>query len=104
SFVPGYWNNQARSASRLGLFQHLEIFPMTATIPGGSNAYIPSHEASGKLVVDFSRNPSKFALAKYAQIVPVTEQLGYYLEMTVEEAARVLDDDGFDVDWPDGNY
>lgn len=75
---------------------------MAATYPGGSNTYIPSHEASGAMVVDYSRNPSKFALAKYAQIVPTEKQVGLYLEMTVEEAGRVLDEDDRDSDWPDG--
>ena len=45
---------------------------MAATFPGGSNTYVPSHEATNNLVVDFSRNPSSFSLAKWAQIVPMS--------------------------------
>lgn len=75
---------------------------MAATFPGGANTYVPSHEASNSLVVDFSRNPEKFPIAKYAQIVPVDKQVGYYLEMTVEEAGRVLDSEGANYNWPDG--
>ncbi|MEM6798545.1 MAG: hypothetical protein AAF589_03440 [Planctomycetota bacterium] len=74
---------------------------MPAVQPGPTNTYAPSHEASGKLVVDFSRNPSKFAFAKYCQIVPVKKVYGYYLEMTVEEAGRILNSDGRDFLWPD---
>lgn len=75
---------------------------MAATFPQGANTYVPSHEASGSLVVDFSRNPSTFKLAEWAQYVPVDKQVGYYLEMTVEEAARVLESDGDNYNWPDG--
>lgn len=74
---------------------------MPAVQPGASNTFIPNHEASGKLVVDFSRNPNKFAASKYCQIVPVDKVAGYYLEMSVEEAGRVLNDDLRDFEWPD---
>lgn len=76
---------------------------MPATYVGANNTFVPNHEASGKMVVDFSRNPNKFALNRYAQIVPVNQPIGYYLEMTVEEAGRILNTDGRDFAWPDGN-
>lgn len=75
---------------------------MTMTVPQGSNTYVPNHEASGKLVVGFSRNPAKFKVAKYAHITPVTQQVGFYLNIGREVAARVLDNDAKNFDWPDG--
>lgn len=76
---------------------------MAATFPAQNNAYVPSHEATGKLVVDFARNPNKFALLKYVQVVPCDKSMGYYLEMTVEEAGRILNTNLSDLIWPDGN-
>lgn len=74
---------------------------MTAVYPGGgTNTYVPSTEATQNLIVDFSRNPDSFALNQYVQIVPVTKDVGYYTEMTVEEAGRVFDTD--DDLWADG--
>lgn len=77
---------------------------MVATVqfPASHNVFVQDHEASGKLVVDFSRNPSEFAVAKYTQIAPVKAVAGYYMEMTVEEAGRILNADLADFAWPDG--
>lgn len=71
--------------------------------PGANNTFIPDHEASGKMVVDFSRNIKDFALNKYAQLVPSDKSIGYWLQMTVEEAGRILNTDASDLVWPDGN-
>lgn len=78
---------------------------MVAQFPASQNVFVRNHEASGKLIVDFSRNPSKFAIARYAQIVPVKndQPAGYYLEMTVEEAGRILSTDGAQFAWPDNS-
>lgn len=76
---------------------------MPATYPGANNVFVPDHEATGKMVVDFSRNPNKFPVNRYCQIVPVKKSVGYYLEMTVEEAGRILNTDLSDLVWPDGN-
>lgn len=73
------------------------------TFPAANTGYVPNHEASGKLVVDFSRNPKKFAVNRYAQVVPVEQDIGYYLNMTIEEAGRILNSDLSDFVWPDGN-
>lgn len=75
---------------------------MPAVFPGAYNTFVPSHEASGKLVVDYSRDIKKFAVNKYTQLVPVEEILGWYLEMTVEEAGRILQTDLSNFEWPDG--
>lgn len=76
---------------------------MGAVLPGANTSYVPDHEATGKMVVDFSRNPNKFPLNRYCQIVPVKKPVGLYLKMTVEEAGRILNSDLSDLIWPDGN-
>jgi hypothetical protein len=75
---------------------------MTAVLPGGNNTFVPSHEASGKLVVDFSRNVKKFAVNQYTKIVTAPQSIGYYLKSTIDEAGRILDDDVLDALWNDG--
>lgn len=74
-----------------------------AGYPSSGNTFIPSHEASGSMMVEFSRNPADFALNKYVRIVPVTRDQGYYLEITAEQAARMTDSSGRDRDWHDGH-
>lgn len=69
------------------------------TAPFQSNTYVP--EVTDKLVVSFSRNPSKFPLNQYVQIVPVDLQVGLYLRMDREEAGRLKTTDGKEFDWPD---
>lgn len=75
---------------------------MAAQYPGAQNTFVPSHEASNSLVVNFSRDASKFAVNKYTQITPVKQVMGYYLKMTIEQAGRILNTDLKDFIWPDG--
>ena len=77
---------------------------MTASYPAVKNVFIPSHEASGSMVVDFSRNVSSFAINQYAQIVPTKDNriAGYFLRMTIEQAGRIVNEDLNDFHWPDG--
>ena len=74
---------------------------MPTSVPGPYNTFIPSHEATNNLVVDFSRNPNDFPLADYIQYVPVEKTEGRYIEMTVEVAGRLLSDAGQNWAWPD---
>jgi hypothetical protein len=77
---------------------------MAAAFPSGYNTFVPSFDASGKLVVAFSRNPKDFALNQYVTITPVKKSAGYYLRVTAEMAARVLNSATLaDFVWPDGN-
>ena len=76
---------------------------MAAAYPSSSNVYIPSFEASGQLVVSFSRNPKDFALNQYVTIVPVKKGSGYYLRLTAEQAARIVNAAGSEFVWPDGS-
>lgn len=55
----------------------------------GMNLFIPSHEASGKLIVAFSRNQNDFPLNQYATIAPTKQRIGYYLEIDPAVAARL---------------
>ena len=73
---------------------------MVATHPGGYNTFVPNHGASGQLVVDFSRNITKFPLNEYCKLIPTKEMIGYYMEMTVEEAGRLVGGDSAHA-WPD---
>lgn len=75
---------------------------MVAVFPSGSNTFVKDHEGSGRLVIDFSRNPKDFPVNQYAQVTPVKKTAGYYLEMTVEEAGRLLSTDGAEFRWADG--
>lgn len=75
---------------------------MAAGYPAPQAVYIPSHEASGSLVIEFSRNPTKFSLNQYVKLVPVQRDVGYYLRITAEEAARVLDSTDTRTIWADG--
>ena len=74
----------------------------TAAYPGGTNTYVKNHEATGSLVTSFSRNPSDFPLARYTQIRPVTQDAGYYLRITAENAARIVGMKLNEFVWPDG--
>lgn len=73
----------------------------TPVLPGGSNTYVKDFRSSGKLQVSFSRNPNKFALANYAQIVPVERDAGFYLNINVEQAGRIVSTDLSEFRWPD---
>jgi hypothetical protein len=70
--------------------------------PGGQNTWVPSHDISNKLVIDYSRNPKKFALNQYVQIQPVEKIKGLYLSMTVEERGRVMSTNAAEYDFDDG--
>src|SRR5690606_18143076 len=70
--------------------------------PSAYNTFIRDHDASNKMVIDFARNPNKFAVNKYIQIIPVKKVAGYYLEMTIEEAGRIQHTDLRNFVWYDG--
>lgn len=74
----------------------------TAVYPGGSNTYVKNHKATGNLVISFSRNQSKFPFARYIQYKTVTQDQGYYLRITAENAARVVGSSLTEFVWPDG--
>lgn len=75
----------------------------TPVFPGALNTFIPNHAASGKLTVNFSRNPSEFVCNNYVQIIPTEKPLGPYRRVTLEEAGRLLNTALDNFAWPDGN-
>jgi hypothetical protein len=77
---------------------------MTAVYPGGApNTYVPSTEATGNMVVDFSRNVESFPINKYLQIVPVTKSVGLYTKLGYDEGARILQTNLANFSWADGD-
>lgn len=72
------------------------------SVPSGTNTYVPSHEASGALVVGYSRDPKKFPLARYVQYYPTKNNVGLFLRWTSQEGARVLTDTDDEHNWADG--
>ncbi len=71
--------------------------------PQATNVYIPDFDASGRLQVDFVRNPSRFKLARYAKYQTTTTQKGVYMRMSLDEQARIINSNLSDFSWPDGN-
>ena len=76
---------------------------MAFAYPSGFNTFVPSFEASGHLVVAFSRNPKDFPLNKWISLTPVKKSVGYYLRITPEVAARVINNDLREFIWTDGD-
>lgn len=76
---------------------------MAAGFPSGTNTFVPSFEASGHLIVAYSRNPKDFPLNKYVAIKGVNKSQGYYLSLTAEEAARITTSNLAEAIWTDGN-
>jgi len=70
--------------------------------PIGFNTFIPNFDASGKLVVHFSRDPKKFPLNKYISLVPTKKLAGYYLRINPQTAARLVFSRPEQGVWPDG--
>jgi len=75
---------------------------MVAQYPSHQNVFVKDHESSGKMTVDFSRNVKDFAINSYAQIQPADKVAGYYREVTLEEAGRILNTDLSNFSWADG--
>lgn len=77
---------------------------MAFAYPSGNpgNTFVPSFDASGQLVVSYSRNPKDFPVNQYITIVPVKRSVGYWLQITAANAARLLTSDGADLVWADG--
>lgn len=50
-------------------------------VSGGSNTYIPNFEASGRLAVNFTRNPKSFRIAEFIQYIQTPHRVGNYLKV-----------------------
>jgi hypothetical protein len=71
-------------------------------LPGAYNTYVQNPDATGNLIITFSRDPSRFTLPQYAQYRPVQKSTGLYLRIKADECARIMDADLADYVWPDG--
>jgi len=64
---------------------------MAEVSPGGGNTFVPTFsEATGLVQIEFSRNPTKYAVNTYTKLVPTEKTDGYYLSIDEEEAARIV--------------
>lgn len=59
------------------------------TYPSGTNTYVVNAEATGNLQIEYSRNPEKFALPRYAAYRGVTKMSGYYWRFDPSESIRI---------------
>lgn len=74
---------------------------MPNVMPAGSNTYVPVALARDKLVVDFARDPKRFKVTQYTQVIPVEQDTGYYIYLDPDEAGRVLNSDVREFVWYD---
>lgn len=76
---------------------------MASQEPGSLNTFIPTHEATGSMVVGWSRNTKDWSINRIMELRPVTKRKGYYLTWKSEQGARVRYNDGREFAWPDGS-
>ncbi len=73
--------------------------------PGHGNVFIPTFGtndgATGRIQVEFSRNPARFAINQYMQVAPDSGEAGFFLELDTDDTVRVVNLQ--DYTWPDGN-
>ena len=73
----------------------------TAQYPSGYNTYVANHQATNNLIIDFARNIEDFSCNKYCQTIKVETNVGLYMRMTLEAAARFID--SHDSVWADAS-
>jgi hypothetical protein len=77
-------------------------FP-TAGYPGPYDVYVPNTEASGNLIVGFSRNAKDFPVNNYLEIFPSEKMFGMYYTYTSRNAARIISNNDAEHIWADGD-
>ena len=75
---------------------------INASFPSAYNVYVPNHEATGGLLVGFSRNTTDFPVNRYIEIFPVDKMVGLYASWTSRNAARVVSATAAEYKWNDG--
>jgi hypothetical protein len=73
---------------------------MTVVYPGIGSTYVKMHEASG-LLVQYTKDPSRFQHDTYVQPVPTSKMIGLWAQIDTDEAVRVVSPD--DYTWRDGD-
>jgi len=92
-------DNTARRDA-LGIADNGPVFYATGPgYPGPYDVFIPT-DISNRVRIGFSRAPNKFHFPKYWQYVETPTMVAYYLKITTQEAARVVNVQDFV--WPDG--
>ena len=75
---------------------------MAYTFPSSTNVFVPSADATGNLIIGFSRNVESFPINRWLEMRPVTRTRGFYWTWASQQAARVRFTDGREFVWPDG--
>lgn len=76
---------------------------MPVSAVGQSASFIPDLDDSGRLQIEFSRNPKRFALNRYIKLQPVKRNVGKYLRVDEKNHSRLV---GANLDayvWADGD-
>lgn len=73
---------------------------MSQAFPSGTNTYVPTFDATGELIVSYSRNVKDFKLNEYVTITPVDKNLGLYLRLNPYTQTNVQNGG---TPWADGN-
>jgi hypothetical protein len=71
--------------------------------PSPLSVFVPSHEASGGLLVGYSRNADDFTVNKYIQLFPSEKMVGLYAAWTSRNAARIISNTDAEHVWADGD-
>ena len=77
-------------------------FP-TAGFPGPYDVYVPNHEASGGLLIGYSRNAKDFPVNNYIELFPSEKMFGVYAQYTSRNAARIISPNDAEHVWADGD-
>lgn len=77
--------------------------PSLAGYPSQYDVYVPNHEASGGLLVGFSRNANDFPVNNYIEMFPSEKELGLFASYTSRNAARIISPTDADHVWVDGD-
>lgn len=73
---------------------------MAYAFPSQTNTFVRTFDVTGKLVVNFSRNPKDFLVNKLAKITPTDKTAGFYAKLNPDTAARIVNAKGHV--WHDG--
>jgi hypothetical protein len=76
----------------------------TGSTPGPMNTFVPSFQASGELIINYSRNVKDFPVNRYISIAKVEKDAVYFLAITPDSAGRINNLNLADFTWADGNY
>src|SRR5215472_3023675 len=65
-----------------------------------TNTYVWNAEATGRLLVNFSKNKDSFSLPRYTTLTKTKNTAGYYTEIDPDNAARIVSQNHYT--WADG--